>query len=361
MHPRRNPKILYGIQILRAVAALCVVFRHAGKEAIDPNSFPIGQFGVDIFFVISGIVIYRTGRNLDWHVFFRRRLARVVPMYWLVLLLHLAVSIATHDGTLRGATGITNAVAGFFFIPAFDVEGNIFPPVVPGWSLNYELYFYVVCTFVLALVPRRRFLPAVCAVIAGMIVVMLPWTAAPARSLGFAPLVLFLPLSLEFVAGMILAHLYERGFRTGMPANAVLLASALVWLFVMPASDPYDFWRVLLWGPPAVALTWAVLACEEKLAFYRFRTGLVLGDASYALYIWHPVVLAVFFRAIGHLHLALSPWLTIPIVVLASVIAAVVIHLVIELRLVRAASRLLGIASKPAVQVGMSSDALRPL
>jgi len=357
----RNPKILYGIQILRAVAALCVVFRHAGKEAIAADAFPIGQFGVDIFFVISGIVIYRTGRNLDWHLFFRRRLARVVPMYWLVLLLHLVVSLATHDGTLRGTTGITNAVAAFFFIPAFDVDGNIFPPVVPGWSLNYEFYFYVACTFILALVPRRHFLPAVCAVIAGMIVVMLPWTSAPARSLGFAPLVLFLPLSLEFVAGIILAHLYERGLRTGMPINAVLLAAATVWLFVAPASDPYDFRRIFLWGPPAVALTWAVLACEEALPFYRFRPGLVLGDASYALYIWHPVVLAVFFRLIAHFHMTLSVWLTIPVVVLASVVASVVIHLLIELRTVRAASRLLGIGSKPEAQIGMSSDALRPL
>jgi exopolysaccharide production protein ExoZ len=252
-------------------------------------------------------------------------------------------------------------VAGFFFVPAFDTDGNIFPPVVPGWSLTYELYFYIVCTCILALVPRRRFLLAVSFVIIALIVAMLPWTLVPVRSLGFAPLVLFLPLSLEFVAGMVLAHLYERGLRTNLPLSGILTAAGLIWLFAVPASDPYEFSRVFLWGPPAVALTWAVLACEEKLPFYKVRSGLVLGDASYALYICHPVVLAVFFRGIGHLHVSLSAWLTIPVVVAASAVASVLVHLYIERRTVRAASRLLGITYRPQVQVGMNSDALRPL
>jgi exopolysaccharide production protein ExoZ len=81
--------MIWSLQSLRFVAAMMVVYFHVanaawymtGSYGLLPKNFPnVGQAGVDIFFVLSGVIIARTARGLTWREFAWRRFRRIVPM-----------------------------------------------------------------------------------------------------------------------------------------------------------------------------------------------------------------------------------------------------------------------------------------
>src|SRR6185312_17252852 len=83
---------LVSIQALRGLAAVSVVVYHAFQWLDDP--FWIGAAGVDVFFVISGYIIWTVGTGAEASPgrFFWRRLTRVAPAYWLMTGLVIAIA-----------------------------------------------------------------------------------------------------------------------------------------------------------------------------------------------------------------------------------------------------------------------------
>jgi exopolysaccharide production protein ExoZ len=134
----RRVKVV-SIQYLRAVAALGVVAYHAGIEAGWANTWPLEGMsaGVDIFFVISGFIMWittdRTGmKPIE---FWRRRIERIVPLYWIVTTL--AVLVAIGSTSLGGKTNLWHVVSSYLFLPSTNPDtGKLEPIVSPGWSLN---------------------------------------------------------------------------------------------------------------------------------------------------------------------------------------------------------------------------------
>jgi exopolysaccharide production protein ExoZ len=161
---RSDSSSLVSIQALRAIAALLVFWGHAINavhlkgEADFPHLY--GPFGVDIFFVISGFVMVYSSERLFGQpgapiTFFARRLARIVPLYWAAttILVWFVVPYAS-----------TKAVLGsLFFGPHIPSEA---PLLLVGWTLIFEMFFYVV--FAIALFAKRRF-----AVVAGVTVFLI--------------------------------------------------------------------------------------------------------------------------------------------------------------------------------------------
>ncbi|SRR6266571_871351 len=96
--------MLQSIQILRAVAALLVLAGHLwatlawlGKPDALPN-FVAGAAGVDLFFVISGFVMVHSSEKFFGQPggsvqFLLRRLARIVPLYWVATTAALAIAL----------------------------------------------------------------------------------------------------------------------------------------------------------------------------------------------------------------------------------------------------------------------------
>jgi exopolysaccharide production protein ExoZ len=87
---------LASVQYLRAVAALLVVAYHTNNMGLLRPHFTIlgfGGYGVDLFFVISGFIItVTTARDTSPGVFFRKRLIRIVPLYWLVTFVYVLIA-----------------------------------------------------------------------------------------------------------------------------------------------------------------------------------------------------------------------------------------------------------------------------
>ena len=352
--------ILFEVQILRAAAALMVVWHHARHEAglmaargaapaLDPGTILPWWGGVDLFFVISGFVIVHASKNLFGAPggrarFLAHRAARVVPLYWLVSLVFLAVAMVRPD-LLGDAAALLRApgtiLAGFLFWPAARPDGTIQPLYGLGWTLNYEAFFYGL--FAIGLGFGRRgavawlALALVTLVTVGLLVPGLP---VPIRFWAD-------PIVLEFLLGAGLALAYREGFRPSGTlrlglAFAGLVGLALAARLLVGEGAGDGVLRPLLVGVPACLLVAAALGPERAAAQVAalpapVRGLVVLGDASYALYLVHPFALRLGREVLVRLGLApaLHPWGGLAVMVAASVVAALLVHRFVERPLTR--------------------------
>ncbi|MGI3901768.1 MAG: acyltransferase family protein [Janthinobacterium lividum] len=286
---------LSNIQVLRGLAALAVVVFHARDEvdgvgiATHLPSLIGGAFGVDVFFVISGLVMVHAsvplfGRARSALPFFTKRLARIVPLYWAVTLLFVASNPAVARGGLGHAAFAKFLALSLAFAPYLaPVNDDSFPVYPLGWTLDYEMAFYLCFALVLVL-PRRG--------------------AVAALAIGFAGLVtanLLMPLPqwlsylgasqiLEFVAGLLIAEMTLSGWRLPRWAAAALVLGGLVAMVAaVPSMDQWwGAWRGVVWGLPAAAIVGGMALVPETGEPGLVRRGLErLGDASYALYLVH--------------------------------------------------------------------------
>jgi len=281
---------LRSIQILRGVAAMLVVCRHVSLEFDDRSLFgemPFGAIGVDIFFPISGMVIYLTAPSLIWKQFLIRRISRVAPMYWLATITKVIAVTLIPAGVAAYGFDAWHLLASLFFIPATDAGGRPFPPIALGWTLNFEMYFYLLSTVMLAVFPSRFGLALSAAICAGV-------AAGIALSQHNSLLLLLLhPISLEFAMGIAIASLWTRGVRTSVWLNVLLVGVALLVIAHFPNVEMFDPLRPLKWGLPSALIIWSVVMLEGTTLVSRFPAGKILGDASYSIYIIHPLVLPV--------------------------------------------------------------------
>jgi exopolysaccharide production protein ExoZ len=342
---------LPSIQILRALAALQVAGYHVqlelsyrlGLRDALPDLF-IGAAGVDLFFVISGfIMVYASealfGRSEAPRIFFLRRLARIVPLYWTVsgvLLAYMAL-IAGVDFTASNIS-IGTIVASFLFLPYPRPDGSMMPLHGLGWTLNYEMFFYAIFA-VATLVSRRR---AVIAITAGFAAIV-----ALNRLLGPLPQPLAFwcdPVILEFCFGMLVALAYFEGLRLPKLAAYVLILAGIIGYGATALSAANAASRVIDWGVPATAIVGGMVLCRNAPQPGILGRALArIGDASYSLYLLHPLVFAALRRALsGFLDLQRLPWIWAPIFLLIAVAAAVVTYLFFEKPVTRALQKRTG-------------------
>ncbi|WP_298963006.1 acyltransferase [uncultured Methylobacterium sp.] len=338
-----RPSKLPLIQVLRAVAALMVVVSHGQAEAaalaarfglaFRPAGWLPWPAGVDVFFVISGFIIVHAagplhGQPAGPRRFLAHRIARVVPLYWLVTSLYLALALA-RPGMLNAPGGADPGLvaASYLFWPMARPDGAVTPLYSLGWTLNYEMAFYAV--FALALPwPRRR---AVAAVAAGLVALVVA-----TRLVGGLPTPLAFwgdPIVLEFAVGLGLGLLRAEGLHLPGAVRAALAAGGLALLAL--AGDT-TLPRALAWGGPAALLVAAAALGRREPEGRLVRAASHLGDASYALYLVHPFVV----RAVGVAG-AVGPGL--PLLVAAmiglSCAVALAVHRLVERPLDRALRR----------------------
>jgi len=278
---RALPEIGF-IQYLRGIAAMMVVFHHAhGMIPAAANWSAIGSRGVDIFFVISGFVMtYSTaGNKMTPAEFFVKRLLRVVPLYWI------ALAYATRRQWL-GGTADVDLARDFFFIPHFfsGNSGPIWPAMVPGWTINYEMFFYVL--FALCMLLGRLRLPAlVLLLLASMLGNLWPHPDAAAYTFYTDPIIL------EFAFGIGVATIYLLGpkLRSMPQLISMLLVSTIALLFGAAGTEQM---RWLYAGVPAAFIVYAA-ACLSPLTRGTSSTLAALGAASYSIYLFHQTGFAI--------------------------------------------------------------------
>ncbi|MES1156709.1 MAG: acyltransferase [Alphaproteobacteria bacterium] len=278
---------LLSIQALRAVAALLVLVFHVVQTWRDDfglfahNIFPVGANGVDIFFVISGFIMCYTTASPDERSPFKfacKRVARIVPLYFALTLVVFALAgakTASHTDT-----GIEGLVKSLLFIPYQRADGNVYPVLFLGWTLNYEMFFYLIFTLAL-FVPRF----AQRIVVAVMIALVASRLFIPPQ--GIAGHFYTNNIILDFVWGCLLFGLWRKW--PDVFARIWPLAVVGAILLGVQAYAEQMWPRSLAAGLPAALIV--AVALGLRLPANAARTAMVrLGDASYSIYLVHPFV-----------------------------------------------------------------------
>lgn len=284
-----------GVQILRGVAAMLVVLCHSSQMLHHRLGMGdvlfFGASGVDVFFPISGFVMAVTtykywgeaGHAIDFLV---RRLIRIVPLYWAATTLKVAAIVAFPSVVATASLDAWHITASYLFIPAFDSDGKPFPVVPIGWTLNFEMFFYLLFAVVLAL----RLRPVLW--LGGILLAINLLPPMPALgALGS----LASSMLLEFVAGMLIGWATVKGYTLSRVWGAVILVAAMAALVLTQTlGEQTAFgWRLLVWGVPGALALAGALGAEPLCKAWARRWPEKLGDASYAIYLSHGFFLPV--------------------------------------------------------------------
>jgi exopolysaccharide production protein ExoZ len=340
-------KSLASLQIMRGAAAALVLWHHCLEEAAHvpyagaPPDWLVrlGASGVDLFFVISGFIMMYTNfapnkacstpTRFLWH-----RFLRIYPLYWLCCGLVLALHTV---GFFKAVEVSPDCVANALLLLPLRTRML----VSPAWTLVYEVYFYVL--FAVSLHFRR---PLQAWVVTSMLIAALYLASA------FAPtpqLRSFLgsEIAFEFCLGLTLGYITTaRGmspFRYAwIPALFVALLATILLPADTTAGPATNAQRLVIWGLPAFFGVGAALCWQPTRARAWVRVGVLLGDASYAIYLTHAFVMISYAAALRKL-----PWLASanqwPVSTAVFVCAlgfGVLVHLTIEKPLAGRRSRL---------------------
>ena len=300
-----------GVQALRGVAASMVVVHHASQlwsTVASNNRAPFwenGAAGVDIFFIISGFVMAvstfsRGSAHPSAGKFLERRITRVVPLYWLITLFYV-LRVEFHMHRLHEiAHGLEldvtpwHLLASLLFIPYRNAIGDVQPLLVVGWTLSFEMFFYALFAAVLAM--RLGLVKTLTVILVGLAAIgvfrQADWPAYT---------ILVNPLLLEFLAGVWIGHLVLRGYQTPAGISGVLGVLAVPVLFFMPRASGENL-RVLQWGGLALLIVHGTVMLERWLAPALPRWLLLVGDASYSLYLSHMLVFSLLVKLFMRFH-----------------------------------------------------------
>lgn len=344
---------LPNIQIMRAVAALAVVFYHDGIESTaicvatgNPciYDFTIGGFGVTLFFMISGFIMVMTSWNSfaqpgAGSQFMRRRLTRIVPLYWLVTTIAVVGALLVPSMLNVPVDDPIYIASSYLFWPMARVNGLIRPIANLGWTLNLEMMFYAVFAFALFFDRKRGMFIAV-AFLSCATLLQMTGIFAVGGLLSSPPLNFWAdPIILNFILGMLVAVLYKQQFRVSLTETRLLIAISAVGLLIInnihgtldtiPENSFIN--RGVLTFAIAFMFIAGTLGPQVDVAKPLWRAGLLIGDASYSLYLVHPFFLRpmskIWGRTIGDY---LPVWSFSIVAMMLAVSVGLVVYLFVE-------------------------------
>lgn len=327
-------KNLNWIQALRGIAALMVLFFHMHPhwDLVPTLASFTGLMkwffsGVDIFFVLSGFVIYRSAcHTVSTHglwPFIKKRLLRIYLGYWPVLLLIAFSTVFLYQEDLPRLEKMV--FSALLLYP--NIWDNWLPP---AWSLTMEIYFYVWIALI-ALLPQRHQVKAIIFAMLFLAVWNIFWfvTERPSVFNGQQPLrYLLTGLGLEFLSGALLAHAYLQGYSflrrhfIAIPVCIVLASAGLTLGMSSPYFDRVEIMRVASFGILGISALVLVLSLEQT----RFSppSWLVkVGDASYSLYLLHTFLLDASGRLRMNMQIDSSRWMLVFMLALPVVIVLI--------------------------------------
>ncbi len=273
----------HSIQSLRGIAALFVVISHL-------SFIGIGAFGVDIFFCISGfIMMYVTSKNTEH--FLIKRLIRIVPLYYMITIFTYILLLVFPRMFMTTTAEFSYVIKSFFFIP-YEIGDVIQPIVRVGWTINYEMFFYIL--FFISMKISKKYRGVICSCLLLVLAFLGELFVLPTTFLTFY----CSELLIEFAFGILSFYLCEKIFvflkakeKKSFSTFLLLICLAVIfagfWLFISENNNmvvPY-FSRVINWGIPAFFIFVAafIIGCILKMPKWLS----FLGDISFSLYLLH--------------------------------------------------------------------------
>lgn len=279
------------VQYLRGIAALLVVFVHLelqlnrlGYNYVWPKSL---EGGVDLFFVISGFVIWTASSRSDESIasFAYKRIVRIVPLYWLITTLIVFMMILAPATLQSTRYDLIHIITSFLFIPYQSPNQQlVYPTLVAGWTLNYEMFFYAIFAACLVFARRQRILYISALIIALVAAGYVIHPTSIAINFWLDPIIL------EFLYGVLAAILYIKLPRNHIIPAICFFGAIILWLILTQLD--FSIHRAYSLGIPAflIVLSAVTLEATRKIPVIPFAK--LFGDSSYSLYLTHGIVLS---------------------------------------------------------------------
>lgn len=275
------------LQILRAVAALlvcCFHFRdrlNIGGSKVGDLLFLNGGIGVPIFFIISGFIMVYTGKKYgespknDIKDFLKKRIIRIVPLYYALTFAWMIAGRSLSSYFTEG--GFERLYKSLLFLP----DNGSQPVLFLGWSLNYEMFFYLI--FALSLLFRKyryHFLILSFLILISLGIYFKPEGAWLRMATSFS--------NFLFLIGVLLGLVYDKVKIEKNRAFYLALSDILLFCgfyLIFPKNE----------NPIIVATLVIAVLLLDKIQFPANRFLTKLGDMSYSIYLCHPFV-GILFR-----------------------------------------------------------------
>jgi peptidoglycan/LPS O-acetylase OafA/YrhL len=290
------------LQILRAIAAWLVVYHHYIQKFYGFNSDSIfnsffsyrGGFGVDIFFVLSGFVMYITATRPStggWS-FFIKRLFRVLPAYWFFSLLLIFLVSMIPEQFPNNQYTLETLIYSMLFIPHENPSGlGVYPFLTVGWTLNYEVLFYSILAMCIFLNKKNAIY------ICSSVILIAPLLFINESHTLLS--VIKSPLMWQFVFGVAVAWLYQR-FNIIKDFNPVFgIVSILISVVLLTGVLGYGVVHKTI---AATLILFGFILINDSINFNSIfvRFLMRLGDYSYSTYLCHILVIGLMLKLFGN-------------------------------------------------------------
>lgn len=259
---------IYSLQILRYIAALSIVLFHIPYF----RGFTIG---VDIFFVLSGFVISYVA-NINKNHFFLKRLIRIIPLYW-SLTIFIFIFKLIYPEIFSSHQNVYELFKSLFFIPIFseDLSKILYPVVMVGWTLNYEILFYLLFSF--SILISNKYYEYICILLISIIVLVPNFI----KTENIILIYLSNSIMIEFIYGIIIFKLYKNLSYF----NHYYYPIISFLLILITLQIPFQNIRCIDLGLTSLCIVIFVLSVEKYIP--KLEIFNKIGLLSYAMYLVH--------------------------------------------------------------------------
>jgi len=308
--PKRGTNRLDGVDMLRFLLAVAVMLTHyililptvqfADDLPHGPRFMIFTRYGLEIFFIVSGMVIFQTGRSRTFVQFWTNRFVRVIPT--LFLCATATYLIVEHLGTpTTPGVGLKRWLASVTFLPLaisddLGVDWSY-------WTLTLETRFYILASLFFMFVRTTR------QTLVSLAVWLVAVTVASATGSHLLQEFTLAKAAPSFVVGILISlHMMQPSYRKTIYALGIAAVALMPWQ-MMIATHGREAWQAITW-PQAVMATAVVLGLV--FGFLRLRdwgrlqaVTLACGAASFPLYVLHYMAGSMFIIRLYH---AGVPW-----------------------------------------------------
>jgi peptidoglycan/LPS O-acetylase OafA/YrhL len=329
------------IEMARGVAALLVVLHHATLDApsfygSNPfgNFFYFGMAGVDFFFVLSGFIIYYIHADDVFtlngvRTYVLKRIIRIYPIFLIVSLLLLsAYMLLPHWSNRENLTDISFLITSFLLLPSDN------PPLLSvSWTLVHEMFFYSIFIFV---IWKKNI---------GLTIFILWGITILYASLFLTELVypysFYLSnFNLEFLLGVIVAAIIRTGIFKKLQNYAYVCMGLGLMVFLFNGMNVNyqlievgNFRTIMFYGISSAMIIYGLVQFPKiKKENFFLKMWLLLGSASYSIYLVHYPVQQILNRGIVRFELnsLVNENTIFLMIVIVSTVGGIVLHLWLE-------------------------------
>lgn len=288
---------LFNLDYLRGLAAFGIMIYHylswsLGEFTADTFLGRLGLYGVSIFYVLSGLTLYYVYHDKmkpskeDIVSFFKKRFFRIFPLLWLVTIVAIILSRKTPD-----CYNLFLNLSGLFGFIKWD---TYFSSGV--WSIGNELVFYVFFPFFMLFTKKLKPLMFVLSfVLFGLYLYFAFVKLNPSQTLSEQWKYYINPLNQVF--------LFLGGFLVGFFFHNIKIKNSIIFALIILTFSVFTFYPVpggtinMVTGINRLVFTFCcflICFCFYKLTFkfpeFIHKPLKLLGEASYSVYLLHPIV-----------------------------------------------------------------------